>query len=154
MRISDWSSDVCSSDLPPNRRGAWSLAGRPRRPVPPARCGTSGRSHGRRGSAGGPRRCCPASRLVGGCSSPLLAARWCSSGSGRLRVLPRGLPAAYDVAEWIASECRRRLLPQPIPERLHSVDRDESPTPRVHELALNPVAKSSALPRLTRTEGG
>src|SRR3546814_3050042 len=32
MRISDWSSDVCSSDRPP----AWAMSGRPPPPLPPS----------------------------------------------------------------------------------------------------------------------
>src|SRR3546814_1272407 len=44
MRISDWSSDVCSSDLPP-RRGLPGSAARPRLPRHPASQHAQGRAH-------------------------------------------------------------------------------------------------------------
>src|SRR3546814_1853055 len=34
VRISDWSSDVCSSDLPARPRRGWKSSKRPPRPVP------------------------------------------------------------------------------------------------------------------------
>src|SRR3546814_20210788 len=70
MRISDWSSDVCSSDLRPGRAAAWLCPHQPRaRRRAEVRTGRSGIAAGRA------RRACPRPRAAGGAVRSAFAAR-------------------------------------------------------------------------------
>src|SRR3546814_16049237 len=107
MRISDWSSDVCSSDLPGARRALFAVRdpARATRPADDAMVRTRRRRLGRAARTGAP----------GSVPTPESRRRSAAGGAFRYRAWPgcdalsRGLHAATDFRYVRAGEAARRI---------------------------------------------